>query len=131
MSGMPKQIVWMAAATLAGVAVLGLYLGFSRNTPPGGDIEFAPVSTAAVPAAKAISAADLARGGPLDEASVRRIAREEAQATLAARSAPKVTANTTAAAEAPGKAAISAATRVEPAPPPPPAPKAAPDADLF
>ncbi len=157
MSAMPKKIVWTAAAILLGVALLGLYLGWNRNGPQGGDAfaTVASTSSANVPAATALSAADIARGGPLDEAAIRRIAREEAQATLGVRAAPKpaATPDTSLGAEAPAKAAAAPGKAgappakaagpavpapaaetprpAEPAPAPPAAPRRPIDTDLF
>ncbi len=85
---MPQPVVFSAGALVVLAAAAGLYLGVSRSlTAPAGAEEIAvlPAATAPIANAKAI----VAPTPTLDEDTVRRLAREEAQALLAARAAPK------------------------------------------
>ncbi len=86
MQSMPRQTVFAAGGILILAAVLGLYFGISRSLTPvnGASDESAPI----VPAVTAVSSAKPILAPIMDEAEVRRLAREEAQA-LMAKSAPK------------------------------------------
>jgi len=65
------------------VAGFGGYLGFSHATPlPGGGESATPVAAAAVAAKAATPIPDSGSAVPPDEAFIRRIAREEAEAAL-------------------------------------------------
>jgi hypothetical protein len=80
---MPKQTVIAAGAVVTLAAVVGVYLGVSRSlsapTTPGDDA--GPIVPAVTPVA---SAKPILTPAPtMDEAEVRKIAREEAQAILA------------------------------------------------
>jgi hypothetical protein len=85
---MPEPIVFSAGAVVVLAAAAGLYLGVSRSlTAPAGAEEIAvlPAATAPIANAKAITTPT----PTLDEDTVRKLAREEAQAVMAARVAPK------------------------------------------
>lgn len=132
-------MVWSAAVVLAGVAVLGLYLGIHRGPPGPGD--FSETTVVAGAAGHPVRAA--AEPAPplpaMDEAQVREIARQEAQALLthphaAKRAKEDDTGDDTGAADqsdggsAPSdQAAAPAAGPATPAPPPPPPNAGPPD----
>ncbi|MEO6338712.1 MAG: hypothetical protein ABIO39_01630 [Caulobacteraceae bacterium] len=86
-TGLPRIAVSIAAAAIVIMAVLGGYFGWRRSLPTG-DPESLPLqlgSNARVTNAKALT-------DPLfDEDQIRRIAREEVQAALAPRAAPRKT----------------------------------------
>jgi hypothetical protein len=133
-------MVWSAAVVLAGVAVLGLYLGIRRG--PSGPGDFSETTVVAGAAGHPVRAA--AEPAPplpaMDETQVRQIARQEAQALLthphsaAKRSkeddggddtgAPDQSDNGSVPSD---QSAAPAATASTPAPPPPPANTGPPD----
>lgn len=69
----------MAAVGLAGCAAVGLFLGVTKAAPAGADSRTIGPGLDGVPIAKALAGG----GAGLDEATVRKIARDEAQATYA------------------------------------------------
>src|SRR5579875_1150379 len=88
MDSLPRQVVTGAGALIVLAAVAGLYLGVSRSTSvAAGADETSPLIAPSAPVA---NAKPLAVQTPvMDEAAVRRLAREEAQAVLSSRAAPK------------------------------------------
>ena len=83
---MPREIVTGAGLVVIVAAAAGLYLGVSRSvTPVAGEETGLIAPTTPIANAKPI----VAQTPTLDEATVRRLAREEAQTLIAARAAPK------------------------------------------
>jgi hypothetical protein len=78
----PRSATPVVAVALVLVAALGGYFGYSHATPPpGGDASSSVAPTVAAKAATAIPDSAPAAAVP-DEAFIRRIAREEAEAAL-------------------------------------------------
>ncbi len=85
---MPKSLVFGAGVVLAAAALAGLYGGASRVLTAPAGAEETPILTA--PAAPVASAKPMvAATTVMDEATVRKLAREEAQAVLARPAAKK------------------------------------------
>jgi hypothetical protein len=88
MQTMPKQAVYAAGVVVIVAAAIGLYLGIGRSlaSPSGVADEAGTIVPAVTPVASAKPI--LNPTVTMDEAEVRRLAREEAQAVLA-KSAPR------------------------------------------
>jgi hypothetical protein len=79
----PRAATPIVAVALLVVAGLGGYLGYSHATPPPGGDSATPVASTAVAAKAATPIPDSAAAAAVpDEAFIRRIAREEAEAAL-------------------------------------------------
>ncbi len=78
-AALPRRMTGFAALGLVACAAVGLVLGATKAAPAGADYRGGVVDSDGVPAAKALAAGNV---GGLDEAAVRKIAREEAQAAL-------------------------------------------------
>jgi hypothetical protein len=88
MQSMPKQSVFAAWGVMILAAVLGVYFGVSRSLAgPGAASDDATIVPAVTPVASAKPI--LAPVQTMDEAEVRRLAREEAQAILSKSSSKK------------------------------------------
>jgi hypothetical protein len=117
MNAMPKQTVFAAAGVMILAAAIGVYIGVSRSlaSPTGLADEAGVIVPAVTPVA---SAKPILTPAPtMDEAEVRKLAREEAQAVLVKSSARKAAEDDSADDSTPEQL-----TPVAPALPPAPAP---------
>jgi hypothetical protein len=122
----PRAATPIVAVGLLVVAGLGGYLGYSHAAPPPGGEGATAVTPTAVAAKAATAIPDSAPAAVPDEAFIRRIAREEAEAALHPKHAPPDPDAVDDATDAPYQPAPASAQPSSAAPPasvPPPAPQ--------